>query len=448
MSRLDELLEQAGEAEPGELHPVMVERAVRHAALAGRARHRGHVVRRITVVAGISAALAAAAATVLMLGGGDDRAPAGDPVATTAAPEPAPEAPAPTSRDATPRDSTPRDATPHLTVARTPTELTLVTGDRLLAAEGARFVTLRTTARERTIQLAEGNMLFDVRPLEGGRFVVRTEDAEITVLGTVFTVAVHHGRTVVRVYEGRVRVERRGASPDETEESVLEAGSARAVSAPESEGGGVALDPDPLAEPANEAARRRAAGPDEPTAVEAESPIAARSASARAASSAPTEAAPEVIGPDQARRMIASGDRSQAMRALELAEARVSRGERDPWLMLRADAIRVVRPTDAPAAYARAAEALRSPAREQAGFTGAYLLAPRDPAGALAILETGRVASEGSPLRERGLALRIDLLTRLGRAAELTEASHEYLRLYPDTSRAAGLRERLGEPTP
>ena len=60
MSRLDELLRQARDAEPDPLHPVQVDRIVSHAAVAGRGRHRGWVLRRVTGVAAVSAALAAA----------------------------------------------------------------------------------------------------------------------------------------------------------------------------------------------------------------------------------------------------------------------------------------------------------------------------------------------------------------------------------------------------
>ena len=67
MSDLDELLAQARAAEPDEVHPAVMERALRRAAVTGRARHRAHVGRRMMVVAGVSAALAAAAVTVFML---------------------------------------------------------------------------------------------------------------------------------------------------------------------------------------------------------------------------------------------------------------------------------------------------------------------------------------------------------------------------------------------
>src|SRR5690606_728054 len=87
-----------------------------------------------------------------------------------------------------------------------PTDLELPTGDRALATDGARFTVESANATLRRIDLSSGTMLFDVRTLGGSRFEVATNEAEIVVLGTVFTVRASEGATTVRVYEGRVEV--------------------------------------------------------------------------------------------------------------------------------------------------------------------------------------------------------------------------------------------------
>ena len=242
MSRLDELLRQAREAEPDDLHPAEVERAISHAAVAGRARHRSWALRRVTTVAGVSAALAAAAAVLWMLG----------PSASPTNPEPTVAEPS-TSRAVVDDESPSPEAASD---DAAPSVLELDTGDHLLATREARYTVQRATRRERRVQLGAGSMLFDVRPIEGSSFTVVTADARVVVLGTVFTVQADAGGTTVRVYEGRVQVEHEGQI------RLVERGGSTRVG-----DGRAAHDVDPLREAAREAAAARLTAAEHATAA-------------------------------------------------------------------------------------------------------------------------------------------------------------------------------------
>lgn len=85
--------------------------------------------------------------------------------------------------------------------------LALRPGDVVIAAPDT---TLRIAAQElfeRRVEVERGAAMFDVVPLAAGQsFQVDTRHARLRVLGTVFSVEVRAGRTIVRVYEGRVFV--------------------------------------------------------------------------------------------------------------------------------------------------------------------------------------------------------------------------------------------------
>jgi len=418
MSELDRLLEEVRDLEPEDLPHDEVRKAVRRAAMTGRARHGAWVRRRVLWAAGTGAALAAAA-VLLFLHAPAPTHPAPDRVAQGSAPSAAP--------------------------APERTDLELPTGDRLLAAEGARFRVELATESERRIRLDSGSMLFDVRPLDGGRFRVSTPRAEVTVLGTVFTVTSDRDGTLVRVYEGRVEVR------DDSGVQEVRAGQSARVGVTDDP-----LDVDPLATEARRAAGRRgpiARAPRPTPAAEpspsrpARRPRRAPSPEAPAVDEAGSEPAAEALDParpatpDDVRGWIVAGF---AARALDEARDHVSAGDLDPWLMLQADAERALgRHVAAAETYARAARALPSPRAEQAGFASARL--SRSPTLALRALEIGRVTAVGSPLRERGLAMRADLLGRLGRRAERARTAREYLASYPDGSRAADMRSLVGD---
>lgn len=401
MSELDRLLEEARRLDPEPLDDAALDRTVARAALAGRARHGAWVRRRAILAMALGAAAAAAALHFAL-------APA----------EPAPAPPPVAARSA--------DPAPRAAVERPRTDLALPTGDRLLAEEGTRFHVEMATERERRIRLSHGSMLFDVQPLEGGRFTVRTPTAEVVVLGTVFTVTTGPEGTVVRVYEGRVEV-RHHDRVDHVAAGEL----ASVTPAPRPDTAEPPLAPDPLARDARRAARSRRPAP-------APTPEAAVTQTPRE-----RPAPPPAPSAAEVRSWIAGGE---GPRALAEARRHVDGGELDPWLLLEADALRALGRTDEAAdAYGRAAERLPSPRAEQAGFASARLRTA--PELALRALDAGRVTELGSPLRERGLALRVDLLGRLGRGAERRAAAEAYLASYPTGSRAESMRALVADAT-
>ncbi len=400
MSELDRLLEAAAQAEPEELSLQQIDSEIGLAQITGRARHRAWVRRRLLLATGVGTALAAAAALIVMFGPGLEPEP---PRASASRPAAAPA------------------ASPHRELARSPeptgsTDVELPTGDRLLAGRGARFRVRSATEAERRIRLLSGEMLFDVRRSARGRFHVETGDARVTVVGTVFTVSAEPSGTIVRVYEGRVEVTHEGAR------ELIEAGQTAAFPS-----GVGTLDEhaeDPLAEEARRAVARR-----RPEAAEART---------RPAPSTPARGSARV-GAEEVSGWITDGE---AERALVVARARIASGDVDPWALIEADALRALgRRTAAARAYTRAAATLPTPRREQAGFTAARL--HRSARDGLHALDVGDVSEPGSPLRERGLAMRADLLERLGRRAERAEIARIYLERYPDGSRAQSMRDAL-----
>ena len=72
-----------------------------------------------------------------------------------------------------------------------------------------------------------GEGYFSVAPQESGEFVVVTQDASVSVLGTRFVVATWSGNTDVFLEEGRIRLDARGGSSSET----LAPGDSRSVGA-------------------------------------------------------------------------------------------------------------------------------------------------------------------------------------------------------------------------
>lgn len=418
---VERMLEEARRAEPDPLSERELRSMVQHAAMTGRARHRRWTRRRVMAASAMAATLAAAAVTLFVL----ERGPIDPALATTAPPE-----------------------------AAEPTDLDLPTGDRLVAASGARFQVELPEPRARRVELGGGSMLFDVRPLEGGRFSVTTPNARVEVLGTVFSVRATERATTVWVYEGAVRVR----SPSGAR--VLSAGGVLHLG--EGEAG-----EDALAEAGREAAERREARRAEvAAAVIEERPTAQAEPEARvvpavvdtpsappsreprprvAREAAPDEAAavpPASATPAEVRALIAHGDRA---RALEAAREAIARGETDPWRMLEGDALRALgRFEDAAAAYRRAAAELSPPRRQQAGFLEARVRMAQldDPDGALRALRDADVTRAGSVLRERGMALEVRLLAQLGRRAEAASVARDYLRDYPDGPDAEAMRAR------
>lgn len=404
--RLDQLLAEARGAEPEPLDELAVRRMAQRAAMTGGARHNTWTRRRLMVAAGLAAAAAAAAVTLWSL-------PEAAPVAREAAPA---ERPGPVPVEA----------------PSEPTDLELPTGDRIVAAPGARFSVEMARPEQRSVRLGGGTMLFDVRPIDGGRFSVSTPNAEVLVLGTVFTVhATDHG-TTVRVYEGRVQVRGRGGAGGHDAVRVITAGGMVHL------GGG---DPvgDPLARQGRDAAREREGVQPARAVTPAVAPRARPAPRPTAAEPEPRPEAADV------HLWIARGE---AARALDEARLWTARGRVDPWRMLEGDALRALgRHGEAADVYRRATVELPPPRRQQAGFLEARLRAGElaDPAGALRALRDAEVTAAGSALRERGLAFEAQLLTRLGRRGEVREIAEAYLADFPEGSQAEAMRRRLEE---
>lgn len=350
-------------------------------------------------------------------------------------------------------------------------------GDRLVAA-GASFEVREEAGRDRSVALERGQVLFDVSPARGARaFTVVTPHLTARVRGTVFTVSVSGERSRVRVYEGEVDVERGGGATeslgdgasfdsategpiteDDTVEALrreatraatrrgLEARRVRAVASLERE---AAAETEPGDEGAPGDDREAGAA----TATEAPVAAAGPGVEGRGRTEIPRgeaepadddrEAAEPAGAPTlaQARAWLLAGEYDRVVAAAPVARA--SGGDAGAWLMLEADALRARGDgRHAATTYDRAARALSPSRATQAGYLAATLHgAAGDPAAGIASLDTSRADQPGSPLHERALALRVDLLARLGRTAEARTAARAYLLRFP----SGGARERLAD---
>jgi ferric-dicitrate binding protein FerR (iron transport regulator) len=420
-SKVERVVERAREAEPAPLSELETRRMTQHAAMTGAARHRSWTRRRSMAVMGFAAALAAAVVMLLIV----------------------------------PRDPVDERGA---VAASGATQLELTSGDRLVAAAGARFHVELAEASERRVRLEHGAMLFDVRPIERGHFTVTTPSADILVLGTVFSVNAERG-TTVRVYEGRVEVRGQHRVRVVNAGGVVHFGEGdAAVDVLQSEGEEAArlrvsnLDRERAPEAAAEERSARASEPSQESrevlTVQVDERASARAevqASATSREPPTSVAAREYPRVEDVRNWIATG---AAERALAEAERAIRSGEVDPWRMIEGDALRALgRPLDAALAYRRAASELASPRRQQAGFLEARLRANElsDPEAALEALRDAGVTGASSPLRERGLSLEVQLLARLGRDSEIIPVAETYLRDYPDGPQVEVMRAHLAE---
>ena len=417
---LEQVIVAARGAEPDPLSDEGLSAMVERAAMTGRARHRRWSLTRVMG----AAALAAAAA-----------------VATFALSPGAP----------LPADSAPR---PVLARDTEPTDLALATGDRLVAGSGARFDVHLPEPHVRRVRLGGGSMLFDVRPIEGGRFTVSTAQARVHVLGTVFSVRASEDATTVWVYEGVVRVEGPEGARVVRAGGVVHVGEGEAgvdaLAAAGREAAARRSTPLALREPRPEAPPRQERAPVRPAPQRASAPRSDRRPAPRPPSTPrPSEpSSPPPLTPADVRARIARGEAAQALVTIESA---LARGEQDPWRMLQGDALRASgRFDEAAAAYRRAAAELAPPRRQQAGFLEARLRAARldDADGALRALDGAGVTRQGSVLRERGMALEARLLVRLDRHADADQVARAYLRDYPEGPDADAMRARVGTPAP
>jgi hypothetical protein len=319
----------------------------------------------------------------------------------------------------------------------------LRSGDSLVAAPGSQLAIVTQDPELRQVRVERGEVLFDVRPLgKRQHFVVETSHAELTVVGTVFTVAIEPGRTVLRVYEGRVRVDGQ----------VIEAGRTWASS------GAVTLKGESLQDEALQAAgarRPRDAEPPpravagEPTitvqpVVSDAEPVVSPLPAAATADGDP-KSGPEAgdeLTPAEARSWLQQG---LTARALAAAQAHSATGSGD-WLLIEADALRAQgRFAEALVRYQGAARVLSGGERAAAGYAAAALaLQPlRDPVRALALLDAFALDDDLSAQRERATVLRIDALLTLGQPDAVRVHALRYLSREPETGTSARLRALL-----
>jgi tetratricopeptide (TPR) repeat protein len=132
----------------------------------------------------------------------------------------------------------------------------------------------------------------------------------------------------------------------------------------------------------------------------------------------------------RARAHVAAKRFSEALDDIKRATARGAHGAE--WSLVEADALRGSgRAADAANAFDGAAQALAGAARVDAAFSAAYLRFHelRDARGALASLDVATL--DGSPLEERGLGLRAQILASLGRRSEARAIAKRYLEKFP-----------------
>jgi len=333
--------------------------------------------------------------------------------------------------------------------------LTLPTGDRLTGVGGARFDVERVAATDRRVRLHGGLVLFDVaRVAPGQHFAVATPELVATAKGTVFSVETDKTGSRVRVYEGVVEVEQGG------DEHLLAAGSVW-DSATHSTAIALARPP-ALAPSISSAVSERASGVSPvplPIAVLDPSPSPSPSPSpipapapvptpaSIVATPAPQPATPAELGRlyDLARSQVAANKLEDALATAKRAGVR---GELDgPWWLLVADASRGLGKTDdAASAYDRAARELTGADRAEAGYSAAYLRFHdlSEPVLALSSLIIARADEDDSPLQERALGLRAQILAALGRTHEAHDVATHYLAKFPESDLGAYMRELAG----
>jgi hypothetical protein len=459
---LDELAQHASHAEPPALDDVtarrMIDRAVDHARDHARAARLGSRRQRFTVPSRAVAALAAACA--LVVGWFVLRSPA----------------------------------------TRSSVELTRVTlpsGDRLVGTANARFELAPSADR---VQLHNGTLLVGARH----RFQLATPHLVATATSTVFSVESDPTRSRVQVYRGAVDIEQAGthhhiaagtvwdsevvvaatatARPTALviaiDELLATAPIAAAVPTPPSTATAAATDSDTDSatdsDTDTDTATDTAAAIDTAATTDTASRatiVAGRGTTSRgdvAAGRDTTGRAEVVAGRDasrtatatraepaatldellvRARSHLAAGKFDDALAITKLAASRGA--TKGVWRIVTADALRgLKRYADAATAYERAASELSRTDAIEAGYTAAYLwFHDLDaPTTALKVLVTARVDEPGSPLEERGLALRVRLLDALGRRAEARPYAERYLAKFPNTQ-LRPLMQSISQPT-
>ena len=336
-----------------------------------------------------------------------------------------------------------------------PLRIALLAGDAVTMAPGAKLELQSQTPQRRLIQLTRGTALFDVVKLEPGEcFEVVTAHGSVQVKGTVFSVEAQEGRTVVRVYEGRVQVGPQTLAAGSTWTSrgqsdvgsdPLAAQAATAVQARQvAAKAPVQAPPSPQTSPLGVepaevvAAQVTTEGP--PT---TEAPPAQRTHTddAGTAETAPTP------GLERARHLLAQG---KSLEALTLARAALQKGPGTDvlsWRRVEADALRALgRFNEAVVSYELGATQAESTERKQFAYDAAALDLEglRDPASALVLIDRWQLDAHDSQLRERAGRLRVHALLALGRMEEARAAARRYLAIEPETAVSEEMRRLLG----
>ncbi|MEM9068178.1 MAG: FecR domain-containing protein [Myxococcota bacterium] len=338
-----------------------------------------------------------------------------------------------------------------------PLQAALPTGDVLTATPGARFEVRSAAPEHRRVDVDEGVVLFDVRPLTDDQaFEVRTEEVVVRVRGTVFSVE-REGGTSVRVYEGRVDVEAGGTITRVAAGEMWRDGAIAAL-----EGGALEEDGERAAlaraEPAQLAHATPAETVDRPQVEEAlveealveEPPQVEEPPLEEPVEEPPVEVvaeAPEVAEPAEPRRVARPAGRTQPQVTRDVARSWIANGDferaldvarRRGWRLVEADALRALQ------RFAEAAEVYEAVGDSRAAYAAAriHFLELNDPDAALRALET---IEEGSPLAERSLALRVRALRRVGRTEEARRFAETYLARFPQGGLADWMQALVDE---
>jgi hypothetical protein len=308
--------------------------------------------------------------------------------------------------------------------------VTLPTGDHVIGVAGAQFDVEKLAPNDRRLRVHGGLVLFDVAHVVAGqRFQVVTDHLTATAKGTVFSVEDDAIRTRVRVYEGVVEVEQGG---------VVQPLVAGAIWDSATQTTAIALQrPAALADSVDAAIRARVAPPVIAHAPPPPPPVATVPVAITASAVKPArELQPSPVSVDDlfatARADIDAGKQGDA---LAIARRVAARGPlTGPWWQVIGDASRGLgRTADAADAFDNAARTLAGAERSEAGYSAAYLHFHdlHEPVIALTSLIASQADAEGSPLEERALGLRAQILVALGRRDEARAVAVRYIARFP-----------------
>jgi hypothetical protein len=365
-------------------------------------------------------------------------------------------------------------------------ELTLPTGDHLAGVAGARFEVEEVAPAHRRIRLHDGEVMFDVaHVVPGQRFEVATDHLVATAKGTVFSVAVDADGSHVRVFDGVVAVEQAGrthllvagavwdstrsrtaiafAPPSVLAPSVEHALRARVIAPPAAP----TIATRAITTPAIEAAVATraieprvgapsiAAPPPEvapppgststSTSTSTSAPSSASIATSSSTSPWSTDSVPvEQLSLDRllatARGQLTAADFANALATADIAARRAPWSS--TWWQIVGDAQRGLGHAGAAAI---AFEHVTGAERSEAGYTAAYLRHHdlHDATAALATLDASGASNPGSPLEERALGLRAQILVALGRKGDAAEVARRYLTRFPHADLRAYMVQAL-----